>query len=201
MMKFRLRIEKLEKVEKAASFTMHLLMLIILIGLSALAAKAQPITGVSYETVETFTYIGDRETQAYLPGVIFEFHGDKILASTKDQTKNLYMRYDWQKTVLNIQGDDVPGWVVEAYDNGGFKCLINYFYDPAVELYVIAILYNNINHVHFMNSTDKSARPPALVEMAPGDQMKRDYTDEEVRWFIDNYGFLMTDFSSLSWLN
>jgi len=174
--------------------------ILLLMAFSSLNVNAQPIKGVSYETIESYTYLNGKRFVGYMPGIIFEFKGNKIIASTNDQTKNLYMRYEWEDTVLMVGNKLVKGKVVEAYDNGGFKCLINYMYDTELKLYVLTILYNNVNHIHFMKPSKKEARPDPIVQLPSGDMIDINYTDEEVKWFLENFRFLMGDFYSLDWL-
>lgn len=194
-------MEKFKKQLRPYDIVILLTYLTLMILLSAITSYGQKTDSIAYKTVESYTWVNGKEGPIYMPGLIFEFKEDHIISSVKDQTKNLYMRYPWKDRTLEVGGKPMPGKVVEAYDNGGFKCLINYAYDEDTELYILSVLYDNVVHIHFMEPTTKEARPEIITPMRNGDPINVKYTEEDIKWFWKSFSFLWGDYVSLNWLD
>ena len=177
--------------KKLALFILYMLWL-------SICAYAQPTDSISFETVESFTYFKGDRSIGYLPGMIVEFQGNKIISTAKDQTKNIYIT-EWTEGTANMDGEILPTKEAWATDNGGFRMHVTYLYDPVVELYAMSFVYRNINHIHYMKPTDKVARPP-IYELPNGNPVDVQYTDEEVIEFLKIFKWIAPDFYSLNWL-
>ncbi|NJO91913.1 MAG: hypothetical protein HC831_25305 [Chloroflexia bacterium] len=155
----------------------------------------QPTDGVIYKTTQFEEFYNLDHNATGKGGNLIEFRGDYIMLDVPNQMKKLWPKYEWEEAEL---AEGVMSISVEAYDDGGFKCLLNYGYDEVVDRYFLWVTYRQVSYCYWMVPTTETMwdvldnRPPHDI---PG---RIEYTDEEIEKFIDSFGFFLIDFPNLN---
>lgn len=157
----------------------------LLLWMSTMAQEIRT-NNVNYQGAQFSVYNEGIKAGEYRTNALFEFHDNVIKTTNKGQSKNYYFN---EFTDGELVGKPVK--IAQAYDEGGFDCVIHVGHHPQTGTWFIAISYDNIDFLYKCDITTKGI--PKDFELPDHRMSTKVYSPDEtaevvkflIRWGVD----------------
>ena len=162
------------------------------IQLDDVAYKAYQVDVFHGQELEDGSFYSTLKQTCTTTNALFYFN-DGIIFTTelKGQIRAFQFTDEPQYANPLVKGQTYPGYLIQGYDYGHFKCHISIQYKAETDMYILVYEYDNMRFAFFCKKSDERPwdnDPIDYVEEGKKYRTNPDYTEEEMIEFFNNFG-------------